>query len=174
MFTSVKPKWFKGYNTAEEVKKRYRDLCKMYHPDLHPGEEFEAFMKEINAEYDSVWEQAKNTHTADPNAGYTREKASSVEFEHKPEFIRKVISKLVCCEGLQIDIVGTWIWVMGQTFTYKQTLKDLGFKWSSTKKAWYLKPDDSPAARYKKMSLEEIKTKYGCESFVTDSVLKLA
>ena len=55
-------KWFNGCTTAEAVKKMYRDLCKAYHPDLHPGEANEAAMKEINAEYDIAWARYKNVH----------------------------------------------------------------------------------------------------------------
>lgn len=63
-------KWFKGCTTAEAVKKMYRDLCKAYHPDLHPGEANETAMKEINAEYDIAWARYKNVHgTADNGKG---------------------------------------------------------------------------------------------------------
>lgn len=63
-------KWFNGCTTAEAVKKMYRDLCKAYHPDLHPGEANETAMKEINAEYDIAWARYKNVHgTADNGKG---------------------------------------------------------------------------------------------------------
>ena len=42
--------WFKGCRTADEAKKRYRELCKEHHPDK-PGGSTEK-MQEINKQYD--------------------------------------------------------------------------------------------------------------------------
>ena len=43
--------FFEGCKTAEAVKKRYRDLCKVYHPDSGNGSEaiFEAICEEYNS-----------------------------------------------------------------------------------------------------------------------------
>lgn len=176
MFTKVKPKWFKGYTTAEEVKRRYRDLCKMYHPDLHPGETSENIMKEVNAEYDCIWEQVKNIHdTTSSEEGYTEHKTSDdFDFKDEPEEVKEIINKLMFCEGLIVNIVGSWVWVTGNTFLYKETLKDLGLKWASGKKAWYWKPEGAVVRPRRKMSLDEIKDKYGCESFATKVTPKLS
>lgn len=46
-------KWFKDVTTIEELRKRYRELLKMYHPDNEKGSV--EITQEINAEYDLVF-----------------------------------------------------------------------------------------------------------------------
>ena len=43
--------FFEGCRTPEAIKKRYRDLCKVYHPDSGNGSEiiFEAICDEYNS-----------------------------------------------------------------------------------------------------------------------------
>lgn len=45
-------KWFAGVKTVEELRKRYRELLKMYHPDNMNGSV--EITQEINAEFDVV------------------------------------------------------------------------------------------------------------------------
>lgn len=45
-------RWFRGISKIEELRKRYRELLKQYHPDNGGNEET---MKEINLEYDRVF-----------------------------------------------------------------------------------------------------------------------
>ena len=44
--------YFKGCKTEEEIKKRYRDLCKVFHPDSESGDQ-ETFLK-IKADYETI------------------------------------------------------------------------------------------------------------------------
>lgn len=46
-------KWFIDVTTIEELRKRYRELLKMYHPDNEKGSV--EITQEINAEYDLVF-----------------------------------------------------------------------------------------------------------------------
>ena len=46
-------KWFKDVTTIEELRKRYRELLKMYHPDNEKGSV--EITQEINAEYDRLF-----------------------------------------------------------------------------------------------------------------------
>lgn len=42
--------------------------------------------------------------------------------------------------SLTVDIKGTptpWVWVSGDTKSIKDVLKEIGFKWSSKREAWY-------------------------------------
>ena len=69
-------------------------------------------------------------------------------------------------DDIVIEIIGCFIWVTGNTRTYKDRLKELKFQWHSKKFAWYLKPED-----YKKRSrgdydLDEIREMYGTEGTV--------
>jgi len=44
-------------------------------------------------------------------------------------------------------------------------LKSLNFRFASKKKAWYWHKDEDTCKSRKNMSLDEIKNKYGCETF---------
>ena len=165
-------KWFNGCTTAEAVKKMYRDLCKSYHPDLHPGAENEEKMKQINAEYDTAWARYKNVHsnvTGSENGTESRRETSEA-----PEMFKDIINAIIGCEGIEIDLVGSWVWVTGNTYIHRETLKGAGFKWAGKKQAWYWHPAEEGARRHSKMSLDQIKERYGCESFATKAQPKLA
>lgn len=43
-------------------------------------------------------------------------------------------------KGVKAEMLGTWLWVTGDTKAHKDTLKELGFIWSGKKQAWYLSP----------------------------------
>ena len=48
-------KWFENVTTIEELRKRYRELLKMYHPDNENGSV--EITQEINTEYTQLqWE----------------------------------------------------------------------------------------------------------------------
>lgn len=155
-------KWFKDCKTAEDVKKLYRDYVKRYHPDLN-GAETEETMKIINDEYINVWERLKNVHESaeDNTKTYT---AKTETTETAAEFM-EIINKLIVCDGLEIDFVGRWIWVSGNTYPHKEIIKSLGFRWANRKKAWYWHKDEDRSRNRKEMSLDEIKKLHGCETF---------
>ncbi|MGN0606936.1 MAG: J domain-containing protein [Oscillospiraceae bacterium] len=155
-------KYFNNCKSIEDVKKLYKKLCKQYHPDLNKDDTTE-IMKQINAEYETAFERFKNIHeSADDNTKtYTASKETS---ETAAEFM-VIINKLVTCEGLEIDLCGRWIWATGTTFPHKDILKGLGFRFASKKKCWYWHKDEDACRSRKNMSLDEIKEKYGCETF---------
>ncbi len=63
----------------QEIKKQYRKLVKMYHPDLHPGDELAAAkMDEINAAYDILQKPHLARYaTASAHRTYEEEQQSS-------------------------------------------------------------------------------------------------
>lgn len=164
-------KWFKDCKSIESVKKTYRRLCKEYHPDLH-GAETEEAMKQINAEYEIAFNCFKNVHETaeDSTKTYT---SSTDSTETAAEFM-EIINALVHCEGVEIDLVGRWIWLTGNTYQYKDAIKGLGFRYASKKKAWYWHTAEDVCKSRKGLSLDQIKDKYGCERFETVSTPKLA
>lgn len=162
-------KYFGKCSTIEDVKNTYRTLCKKFHPDIH-GIETEAVMKEINAEYELAFNHFKNIYKSkvNDNTTYTKETTET------PEAFKNIINSLINCEGLEINIVGAWIWLTGCTYPYKDIIKELGFRWASNKKAWYWRAEEDAVVNHRKMSLDEIKNKYGCEVVHTYSRKTLA
>ena len=68
-------------------------------------------------------------------------------------------------EGLTIELKGVWIWVSGDTYKHKETLKELGYKFCKKDKTpyWIWHPAESKVYHRKghKVSIEEINYKYG-------------
>ena len=58
-----------------------------------------------------------------------------------------------------IEIIGTWIWVKGNTYPVKSQLKALHFKWSSQKHMWYW--GTLTHRVHNTMPMEYIRMKYG-------------
>ncbi len=155
-------RWFKDYKTVEDLKETYKKLCRQYHPDFNERNTTET-MQAINNEYETAFERLKNVHRSADNDGDTYT-AKTETTETAAEFM-EIINKLIVCGGLEIELIGRWIWLSGNTYPYKDIIKSLGFKWCSTKKLWAWHKAEDASHNRKKMSIEEIKDRYGCETF---------
>lgn len=129
--------FFQSVTTIEEAKQLYRKLAKQYHPDC--GGDTET-MVTINNEYEAVMKRLE--------AG----KEATTAF-------KSIIDALVKFDGIDIEIIGTWIWVSGNTYPIRAELgKDgLGFKYSKNKTAWYWHEEEYSAHHKKSFSLDEIR-----------------
>lgn len=152
-------KWFQDVKTAEECKRRYYQLCKDYHPDN--GGNIEKF-KEIQNEFEVAWLHFKNIHKSSENKYYKDD--SSVKHETSKE-VREMLEKIAIFQCIEIEICGGWIWLTGNTFPYREELKNLGFRWSASKRRWYW-AKDLDYKKYKKgKSMKQIRNKYGSEIY---------
>ncbi len=159
-------KYFNNPKTLEELKKQYKSLALKHHPDI--GGDVET-MKAINAEYDVIFARLKDIHqTAD---GKTHEaKTSSTETANE---FKDIISRLIILEDVQIEICGSWLWLTGNTYQYKDTLKSLHFRYSKSKKAWYYHNDNYSKTSRKTFTLEQIRSLYGSEVITSKPLLRL-
>jgi len=168
-------KWFTECKCIEDVKSRYHKLIFKYHPDRNNNSaESNKIMKEINAEYEIAFEKYKNIHRSVDGKTYEN-KTESAKTEIPAEF-KKVINGLIHIPNITIELVGIFIWITGNTYPYKDVLKDLGFKWGSKKKAWYWHPEYYVHySRYPKhKNLDELKEKWGSETIATESIPQIA
>lgn len=148
-------KFFKGINaftTIDDIKAQYRKLAIANHPDM--GGSVEA-MAEINAEYMELCRRYGNVHKAANGSTYEK------ETEEKPSDFIAIIDALIRM-GVDFEIVGTFVWISGNTYAHKDELKEMGCKWSSERRMWYLAPKDWKAKR-RNMSFDEIKDVYGVQ-----------
>lgn len=166
-------KWFKDCKTLEEAKELYKKLCREYHPDLNENDTTET-MKSINAEFEQVFKTLKNKHRSEDTDTTTNSRENGAETTETPAEFMNIIDTLIGCEGLKIELVGRWIWLTGNTYPYKDIIKGLGFRWANVKKAWYFRNEKNSCKSRKNLSLDEIKNKYGCQSFSGVSMPKLA
>mgnify|MGYP001570856200 CR=1 FL=1 len=141
--------YFKDCFTEQQIKARYRELCKLHHPDLGGSEEI---MKQVNLAYEERLRMEFRKGMSDDDA------ESFVDLERE---LAKKIAEIIGLQGVIIELVGRWMWVTGDTFPVRQILKAAQFCFASKKRAWFFHlPQDTCPSRAKK-SLEEIKSKYG-------------
>jgi len=134
---------FKGIEGINEAKKVYKELAKKLHPDV--GGDNEMF-KMLNDVYNNILENGLN---------FLNDSEFDLELE-------KVISKILHFENIIIEVVGSWIWLSGDTKSIKESLKELNFKWASKKKMWYY--GEMKGRNPKQKSMDDIKAKYGSQT----------
>ena len=148
-------KWFKDVTTIEELRKRYRELLKMYHPDNENGSV--EITQEINAEYDLVFSILSEKEHAD---------GQSYPQEENEQF--KAIMKAIIGYNITIEIIGSWIWCF-DCYQYKDQLKTLGFTWCSKKKAWVWHNGQYRRHHKREIPLNDIRDKYGRQTVYNQS-----
>ena len=141
-------KYFIGVETLEELKKKYKELAKKLHPDL--GGNKEKFQS-MNNEYDLLFKSLKN------------KKANKKSNIKDNDNFKDIINELIKYNELTIEIIGSWLWISGNTYPLRDIIKNLGLLWSKGRKKWYYTADTIDGANkyYKKKTYEELKNNYG-------------
>ena len=157
--------YFNDITTIEELKKKYRKLCQMNHPDNGGNVET---MAQINNEYAKMFNILKDAHNskaASDETGKTR------PINECPEDFINIISELIKCKGLTVELCGSWIWISGDTKAHKETLKAIGCRWASKKIMWYWRNEKDAVRSRKPKSMDYIRSTYGSESYSTSDLL---
>lgn len=145
-------KWFAGITHLDDLKAKYKKLALEYHPDVSKRDTTRE-MQEINAEYKLLFKSMLS------GSGATEtevKEAWGIELEYID-----VLNKLAAIDGIKIELVGSWIWVSGNTYANKTKLKEIGCQWAPKKMLWYYRSEEHRTASHGKLSYEEIKAKYG-------------
>ena len=123
-------------------------------------------MQKINAEYDSILkdlinneDDSKYSNTSNTRS-FWESKEEHSEVEKK---VKEALDKIAHLEGLDIEIIGVWIWVGGDTKLHKETLKEAGFIWNKAKVKWVFIGKKSNGRG--NMTLDEMREKHGSEKF---------
>lgn len=159
-------KWFNSPKTLEELKTQYKKLAMKHHPDMGGTE---SDMKEINAEYDSLFDELKNVRKSAAGETYT----TKTETKETPNEFKNIINTLISLEGIKIEICGTWLWITGNTYAHRKALKELHFRFSKSKSAWYYHTEDYKKTSNKTFTLNQIRDLYGSETISKEPQLKL-
>ncbi|MCL2253079.1 MAG: molecular chaperone DnaJ [Lachnospiraceae bacterium] len=141
--------------TLEELKKLYKTFAVNYHPDVTGGDA--EIMKIVNTEYDYLFPLLKDLHKTADGETYTAKTPNT----ETPEQFKDIISKIIHLDGILIEIIGSFIWITGDTRQYKDLLKALNFKWHKTKIAWYMPPEGYRKYNNKNFSLDQIRDIFG-------------
>lgn len=155
--------YFQDITDAAELKNLYRQLCKQYHPDKGGST---AQMQDINNQYDAAM-KAIISGKSDDEYGEKKWYKSRDEEEAVEKAMQEAIQKIAHLDGLDIEIIGAWVWVSGDTKTHKDTLKESGYWWMHNRKMWAFKGKESRGRG--KTSMEELRDKYGSEKVHTNS-----
>ncbi|MHC5250363.1 molecular chaperone DnaJ [Enterococcus sp. LJL90] len=144
--------------TLEELKKEYKRLVLLYHPDCGGDEEI---MKQINNEYDELFPKLKHKHVNKEGERYEK------DTDELPNEWRDILSHLLGLKmvGVTIEVIGSFLWVSGNTKPYKQDLgkEGLKMKWSPNKQAWYLSPKGYRKHGKKTFEMDDIRSMYGSQ-----------
>ena len=143
--------YFANVRTLDELKREYRRLAMIHHPD-RGGDT--ATMQAINAEYAATLDRLQRQHNASADAEHQRTEA--------PEEYIRIIDLLLRLDGLEIELCGAWLWIGGETLRHKDALKAAGCRWASKKRMWFWHPSDmAPSNRRGEWSIDQIRRKYG-------------
>ena len=157
--------YFKDCTTAEELKKAYHKAAARLHPDAGGNaEEFKAMQKE----YEKAFDRLKNVHKT--AAGETYEK----ETEETAAAFMDIIEKIIHFDGVKVEIIGSWVWLSGNTMMYKDEIKAAGFWWSKSKRAWYFNGETEHHRRRGHYSMNKLREKWGTVEVEKEEQRKLA
>lgn len=152
-------KYFKDAKTVQQLRKIYVQLLKQYHPDN--GGDLET-CKAINTEYDYLVSRL-------PKGGENQEDQTMNDKDFEiDQNLREMINKIIRFTGIEIEVVGTWVWVDGNTYAYKDNLKEFGFQWSRNRKKWHWTPYTGGYKRGRKIDFDQIRAFYGAQKVETE------
>lgn len=149
--------YFNECKDLECAKLLFKKLALQHHPDR--GGDTET-MQRINADYAYMCAKlirAKGLNTED----------AQNEFNLSEKY-QSVVNAIIGLNDINIELVGLWIWVTGNTYQHREKLKESGLFYASKKIAWYYRPEEFKCSNRLSMSLDEIKSKYGSKSIKTN------
>lgn len=155
-------RFFKSKN-IEDLKKEYRKLAKELHPDM--GGDTRTF-QDMQAEFIELCKRLANVHKQAENTEPEEETAET------PEEFMNVVNQVIILDGVEVEIVGRWVWVSGNTYANKDKIKKAGFFYSSKHKKWYWNGGSHKSKKHSRLTFEEVKRLHG--SMKVKSQLRLA
>jgi len=152
---------FKECSTLSEAKKVYWQLAKENHPDRGGSNEA---MKALNEAFNNF------SPVADDFGNAKQSSYKFYDFEGSQDFIAIIERLLSIAPDCFIEVVGDWIWITGDTYSHKQTIKasvegieSYKARFSKKKTAWYISPADYRKKSKREYSLDEIRATFGSE-----------
>lgn len=155
-------KYFSNCATNEELKKAFKEWCKKLHPDN--GGDVEEF-KQMKAEFEQMFDKVGNVFRNKQGETYTK-----ANYHETAKEYMDIIEKIINYKGCIIELIGTWLWVSGNTRDYKDALKSLGFKYQAKKTAWYMTKDEMTYKKKHKSNytMNDIRAMWGSEIIDSD------
>jgi hypothetical protein len=151
-------KFFEHVKTLDELRKEYRRLAFIYHPDKGGDT---VLMQMLNNQYERLSHKLINC-TADFSD-------ARKEYEMQVcEEIKEMLDRIIFLQGVEIEMIGAWIWITGNTFPIRITLKGLGFMFSHQKTAWYWHKGEYRKKNGKIQSMDAMREFWGSQKIETE------
>ena len=140
----------------DEARKLFRELAHKFHPD-HGGdaEQFKAMVEEFQHFQHFTW---NNAGKAKWGADYE----SKRDFTLSPETMER-LRAVLRFHDVETEIIGTWLWVSGNTRAYKEQLKELGFRFCGKKKSWTYHSEPWKKRNGRVYSMDDIRSMHGTQ-----------
>lgn len=161
-------KYFLECRSIEDVKKEYRRLAALLHPDMNKDRDTTAEFQEMANDYEIAFQKWKNV--------FVNVKGETFEKENTevPGEFKDIIDRIIHFEGIKIEVIGTWIWISGNSFLYRESLKQMGFSWCSKKKAWSYHKEAFKKKSRNELTMEELRNLYGTAEIDTEKVERIS
>jgi hypothetical protein len=144
--------YFKNCKSIEEAKVLYRKLLLKNHPD-HAGKAGEAATIEIIDQFNNF----VDSFMADSFRAYYADKDERPSEDTITPF-QNILKKIIDFD-CEIEIIGYWIYCF-KSYEIRESLKELGFWFSSKHKAWIFS-GGKKTRFYSKKTLNEIRAEKG-------------
>lgn len=146
--------------TVFDVKRRFRDLAMANHPDMGGDNET---MRIILEQYHVALQLCNGQVSKD-------EQGQDHVYNYNADSEQAIVDKIqevlkIRMEGVDIALIGLWVWVNGNTRPYKEELKKAGFCFHGKRSAWYWKPYKGYTKYNHKASLGDLANKYGYKRY---------
>ncbi len=152
--------FFNNCKTVEATKILYRQLAMKHHPDRTGGDN--ATMQAINVEYQNCLKSFDGQTDGEHTYHYDETKEQQV--------IDKIYELLALrLNGIEINLIGLWVWVTGETKQHRKVLKAVNCKWHSKRLCWYW--HNGKKRFQSKGNLSELAKKYGVKTFVQQEMV---
>jgi curved DNA-binding protein CbpA len=155
-------KFFEKVRTLDELRKEYHRLAFLHHPDKGGNTKT---MQAINNQYEVLTKKLINSHE-----DYSDERK---DWEmHVSEELQRMIEKVIHLDGVTIELIGTWLWISGNTYAVKEKLKAIGCKYSPPKSAWYWHEGEYVKNNNSLHSMDELRNLWGHQEIESKATLQ--
>jgi len=149
--------YFNGCLSLKEIKHRYLALSREHHP-INGKDPITLF--QVRMEYQQI--------PRDPFFGFHQHPEDvKDDFLHYPEVVDRLLGW-----RLNVALIGTWTWVSGETYPYRDKLTEMGFAYEPLKKSWYNRPNSCRSTNPNPLPFDKIKSLH--ERQVSSIVLEAA
>ena len=151
---------FRHCKTVAEVKQLYRQLAKQHHPDIGGDT---ATMQMVNAAYEKALKHLDGQTTQDAEG-------KEHTYYYNEELERRVMAKIhtllsLRMAGVEINMVGTWLWINGDTKPHKELLKAESCFWHKTRGMWYWRDPSQQTNMRSRGDFADLAAKYGLKKY---------